>query len=260
MAGFSLLLFLALCAQLLLLTISFSGQTSPRAVLDCVPDVCSTHAGAISLTLCGVSAALCFSTRIATINTRTNVCGLLVLSCLCLHAFVGHASSKGDVSLAELLQMIHLIGMATWSGGVIVSGLFTVPRLRRKPSEGGSAAPGRIGPERRLATYLGRLSVLSTRAFGAVIFSGLMKAFFATGGSQQILRSSQWGRILMLKSAFVALTVLLGARNRRLLRSALGWDASSTRIAARTLRLEGISMLAVLLLSAWLANSQPPLE
>ena len=256
---FAALLLLAGCVQLLLLAISFSGQSSPVAVTSAMPDVCSTHAGAFLLALCVVALALCFVTWIASPQFQQTACAVLVFGALCLHADTGHAASEGHLSLAQVLQLVHLLGMALWSGGVIASGLFAVPRLQRQASREMTRQPA-LSRESVVSTYLDHLSTASSWAVVTVLLSGVIKAAIATNADLHLIRSTQWGQVLTIKSVFVALTVILGARNRWLLTSRRRQSASSIQSVALTLRVEAISMLAVLLLSAWLANSQPPLE
>ncbi len=75
------------------------------------------------------------------------------------HSATGHAAVGGDFSRAELLQFLHLSGMALWTGGVIVSGFFVVPRL--------VASGGRAD-----GAYLQSLSRVSTYAVAVVLLSG----------------------------------------------------------------------------------------
>ena len=250
---FSLLLALAASLQLLFLAVSFSEQTAPAALLRAMPDVCSTHAGMFSLLMCVVAVALCLAAWLASARAQQTISIVLVFAALCLHADMGHAASGGNLSISPWLQFAHLLGMAVWSGGVIVSGLFVVPRLQPTTTDEAQAA------RNAMLGYLARLSFSSTWAVGLVLVTGLVKAYLATGANLHLLRSTPWGNLLAAKSALVGVTVLLGARNRLLLATSRRQNFSP-RTATQTLRLESIAMLGVLLLSAWLANTQPPLE
>jgi len=260
------ILFFALCAQLILLSASFSGQTDPQAIFAALPDVLSTHAGRI-LSLTIAAALVLLSTTLLRLadTMRLAVCSTSLLLCLVLRSATGHAATDGDFTTSELLQLFHLTGMALWSGGVLVSGLLVLPRLSSTASRDDLALPPTsanephhtASPARR---YLQSLSGLSTWAVLVVALTGLIKSYRAAEGTPRLLLHNLWGYILFAKIACVVAALTLGALNRSRLASAVPWSIPTHRRAARTLRAEAYLMAVILLLSAWLANMPPPGE
>jgi len=173
------------------------------------------------------------------------VFAVLVALLLLFHSATGHASVEGDFTRAELLQLLHLSGMALWTGGVIVSGLFVAPRL---------AASG----QRVDQPYLQALSRVSTYAVAAVLLSGAWKGW--TGLNHQLggLVHTGWGRILLAKLLFVTGALALGWLHRRWIRQREGgWTQGQTRTLVTTLRVEAVCLTLVIVLSAWLASVDP---
>jgi copper resistance protein D len=259
-------LFFALCAELILLSASFSGQTDPEAVFAALPDVLSTRAGRI-ISLNIAAALVLLSTTLLRIagTIRLAVCSTSLLLCLVLRSATGHAATDGDFTTSELLQLFHLTGMALWSGGVLVSGLLVLPRLSSTASRDDRVLNPASANEPRDTTspvrrYLQSLSVLSTWAVLVVALTGLLKSYRATGGTPHLLLHNLWGYILFAKITCAAAALTLGALNRCRLTSAIPWSELAHRRAARTLRGEAYIMAVILLLSAWLANMPPPGE
>ncbi len=228
-------------AQLLMLGVTFSDSVSLRAILAVLPDVVGMHAGRVLLEVGLVSSALllwvCFVGR-RPVQIGGAVVLLVVI--LSLRAATGHAAVDGDFSRAEVLEWVHLAAMAVWSGGVLVSGLLIAPRLR-----------GGVG----LRGYVGELSRVSTWAVGVVVGSGVWKGYMAVDGDLHLWREGLWGVLLAVKVVSVAGVLGLGAWNRWMLRRDKHWDEAA---ALRTLRAEAWGMVAVLVLSAALANAAPP--
>jgi putative copper resistance protein D len=261
----ALVLLLGLCAQLLLLSVTFSGETSLHGILAALPDVFSTHAGEVTgLTIATAGALLCVTLLGVRTGTLPLGCAALLIFCLVLRSANGHAATDGDFSVYELLQLLHLTGMSLWSGGVLVSGLLVVPRLaslqRQSPESGVNGPSMQELDARALATraYLDRLSRLSAWALLTVILTGVLKGYNAVGGRPRLLGHSAWGYILMTKIAFVGAAIMQGALNRFRLGSATPWHAGMLHRVVRSLRIEAWLMVAVLVLSAWLGNMAPP--
>jgi putative copper export protein len=108
-----------------------------------------------------------------------------------------------------------------------------------------------------LTDYARRLSLTSTCTVLVVALTGFYKGWVGLGGSWKPLEDTQWGMILAAKSALVAMALAVGLKNRMTLkrnRTLVGPDARSF---SRWVRLEGFAMLAILVLSGFLANSPP---
>ena len=237
-------------AQLLLLTIEFSGASTAGAILSALQDVSTTHAGIIAIATAAASLLLLLASLLPRRRGRQSgsvlLLSLLLGVVLLLRSASGHASTEGNFSLAELLQFLHLVGMAVWSGGVIVSGLLIVPGWQYAQADA----------ERR--GYLRQLSRAATVAVALVFLSGLCKSYRAAEGSVNLLLGASWGYVLLVKLLFVLLALVLGAINRRWIHGPGSWEGPALRRSAIALRWEAWSMTAVIALSAILSNLSPP--
>ena len=238
--GCAVALCVASWTQLLMLGATFTDSASPHAVLAMMPDVVGMHAGRVLLDVGMMSVGLVLWVWLVR-RGPMEIAGAAVLlaGMLSLRAATGHAAVDGDFSRAEMLEWVHLTAMAVWSGGVLVSGLWIAPRLR-----------GGVG----LRAYVGELSRVSTWAVGVVVASGIWKGYVAVDGDLHLWREGLWGGLLVAKVVCVAGVLGLGAWNRWMLRGQ-GWDEAA---AVRTLRAEAWGMVAILMLSAALANASPP--
>lgn len=227
--------------QLLLMGAAFSGQTSLRAIAAVMPDLITTHAGRFLLDVGVLSSGLVVWVGVVR-RGRVRITGaaVLLVGVLTLRAATGHAAVDGDFSRAEALEWLHLCAMALWSGGVMVSGLWVAPGL---------VASG------RLRRYVEALSRVSTWAVAVVAGSGVWKAYLAVDGDLHLWRDGIWGGVLVAKVVCVFGVLGLGAWNRWMLGSVRRWDQA---VVVRTLRAEAWGMVAVLVLSAALANAAPP--
>ena len=189
-------------------------------------------------------------------------------------AAAGHAGDAGALSITALLQMLHILATAVWSGGIAVSAfaifrvpqaIFRVPqaifRVPRVPRIWGPGRP-RFEPNRAMKFdtvlhYARKLSATVTVAVAILIATGIYAAFRETQGSVSALFASVWGRVLLAKLAFVVTALALGAVNRF---SHLRGPASAAKAAAlsRVLQVEAVLLLLVIGLSAVLGNVSPP--
>jgi putative copper resistance protein D len=243
------LMAIALVAQFYLMVAMMTGQSGFAEVLRAAPLVATTHAGKIALATLGVSALLLLADLLQSLR-RPAVFTVLVALLLALHSATGHAAVDGDFTVAELLQLLHLAGMALWTGGVIVSGLFVVPRLIAKSERGMRECID--------AAYLQSLSRVSTYAVAVVLLSGVWKGW--TGLDHQLggLLHPGWGRILLTKLLLVTVALVLGALHRRWIhRREQAWTRQQTRTLRTTLRVEAVCLTLVLVLSAWLGSVDP---
>lgn len=228
------------------------GSMSPHVVMAALPDVLSTHAGRLT-------EYICFATLLLAIWSLLPLkpilaapgSAVLLLVVILLRSATGHAAVDGDFSLAELLQALHLSAMAIWSGGVLVSGLLVLPRLIRADAASNLPSP---------RNYVASLSTVSTWAVAVVALSGVVKAWRQVGGDLHLLRDAGWAWVLYAKVACVTLAIMLGGLNRLGLRGSNDWPETTETRSAKLLRAEAWTMVAVLILSAWLANMPPPGE
>ena len=129
-----------------------------------------------------------------------------IFSGLALFALVaagGHGTTGRWAGVGFLATVVHLGGMAVWLGGLTV----LLVGVLREPDPGGA---------------LERVRRFSPIAFGAVIViiaSGVVQAYRQVG-SLDALRSTDYGRLLLVKTAVVAVLVAVGWWSRRLLHRA----------------------------------------
>jgi putative copper resistance protein D len=238
----ALFLLLGLCAQAILLTASFTGETAPAKILAALPDVLSTHPGRVAEITIGVAFLLLIVTLIP--RQPLHHPAFFLALCIAIRSATGHAAVDGDFTLAELLQVLHLGSMALWSGGILISGFI--------------ALPGLVSAGSAIRSYLHSLSTVSTWAVATVALSGVVKSYRAISGDLHQMKGNDWSYILIAKIVFVTLAIGLGGWNRLRLRAPEPWSAQQNRSAVSILRVEATVMAVVLFLSAWLANMSPP--
>jgi copper resistance protein D len=239
----AILMAIALGVQFYLTVASVTGQPGLADVLQSAPLVATTHAGGVALATLGVVLLLLLADLLRLFRMPA-VLAVLVALILVFHAATGHAAVAGDFSRAELLQFLHLSGMALWTGGVIVSGFFVLPRIAsRSPLD---------------RAYLQALSRLSTFAVAVVLLSGAYKGWTCLDRHLSGFLHTGWGRILLGKLVFVAVALALGWQHRRSIRQPERiWTPHQIRTLVATLRIEAVCLTLVILLSAWLASADP---
>ncbi|TKC89706.1 copper resistance protein CopD [Trinickia terrae] len=162
-------------------------------------------------------------------------------------ASIGHAADAGTWSAAAGIQTLHVLATGVWGGLVIAGGFGVLPALDSSIARG------------VLIRVAGQVSKVSLVALGFVVVTGALNAERGLGGALAPLQSSEWGHVLMLKAALVALAVVLGGMNRmsalpRLRRTASTVDAHTFN---NVLHLEALVMIGVFIAAAALAHSAP---
>lgn len=155
--------------------------------------------------------------------------------------FDGHTVSKGPRLLHAVFNSVHVAAGSVWAGGVL--SLAAVLWLRHLNGE-----PGRAHE------MVVRFSGVATIALGAVAFAGLVMAVFVLDSFGE-LTGTVWGKVLLLKTAAVALASAGGAYNHFILLPALDADPDNPELQAEvrsTVTAEGIMMIFVVIVTAWL--------
>lgn len=227
---------------------SMSGSTQFREVLALIPTILSaTRQGWIWYTnsiAIAVLVALQFWSRGHHSSSRTwiNIAALLVLAAT--KSASAHASEEGDFRWPEIAEFLHLLGTAIWAGAIVISGFLVVPHIA-----------GQLGAK-TLWIYGARLSRTVTWAVAILVLSGVYTAWRDMHQTPHLLWTSGWGQILLFKTSFVALALLLGAATRF---RCLGRPAETLSAALMTklMRSEAAVMIAILCISGLLANSSP---
>lgn len=242
-------IFVALSAQTYLLAATMTGSSDLSVVRTQYAEVMtSTHAGRVLL--CNGALSLIFIAMISVRRWWRAKSGkfslLMVLIILAaIRAATGHASADGDFTLPELVQFVHLLSIAIWSGGVIATGFFVLPELLRLQQT--------IAAE----SLMPRLSQTVTIALLLVALTGAYNSYRGLGASLRPLVHTQWGDLLDIKIALVCVAISMGAYNRRTLRTHRGETLLAASRLAFMLRAEAVVMLIILGASACLANSPP---
>jgi putative copper resistance protein D len=233
---------LVLPVQLWLLTASMVGSSSTPEIRSALRDVLTaTHAGRV-LMPDFACALLLFAVSFPRRRAGAYAALAIAFTLAAFRSASGHAASNGNFSRGELVQFLHLTSIAIWAGAVMVAGLLVLPRLT----------------DLEEATRFGRrLSGAATVAIVVVGLSGIYNAWIGLDGSLQPLPRTQWGILLLVKSALVLAALAFGAANRfALARNPVLTPADKLRFT-RSMRLEALVMIAILGISGFLANSPP---
>ena len=247
----SVLLAAGSAIEFLAFTAIMTEATSWAPLQAAMPDVMTTEAGRTLGLLSGGSVLLLLLSWVPSVlrSKPLRITALALMGVLwLLRTPLGHASSDGSWTLREAVQFIHLVSVAVWGGGVMVAGLVSTPALLAGGSSEKSLALGR------------RLSRTVTVALPCVLLSGVYNSWRGLGGSLSRLPHSEWGQILLAKLTIVCAALALGARMRQMLHRPHHTSRSveaNSQFMRRWLRIEALSMLGILILSAWLANAPP---
>lgn len=115
----------------------------------------------------------------------------------------GHASDKGDFSLAELMDMLHLLAASLWGGGLLILSATILPSLS-KQGEGVAALN---------ASFAQKFSAIAGVAVGVVAATALYNAW-VYGGSVGAFLKTPYGWTAIAKLTLFLLIIYLGAFNR----------------------------------------------
>lgn len=203
-----------------------------------VPDaIADTRFGTLGLARAGFGVSAIFTGLLLRLGGRNR--GVMALAApsaaglVIVPALTGHAWATPTRAVAVAVDAVHFLSAGVWIGGL--AGLLTLGS-----QWGGAARAAR------------RFSTLALGAVATVVVTGLVSSFlqvrFVDG-----LTETGYGRLLLIKVAFVAVLVGLGWLNRRKLASAVA-DAGDV---LRVVRIEAVVALAVLLVTATLVNRPP---
>jgi copper transport protein len=164
--------------------------------------------------------------------------GLLVL----LPALSGHAGTQSPVAVMAPANVIHVIAMCAWLGGI--AGLVLALRAATRKLE----PPDRT---RLLSAVVGRFSALAGVAFAVLLATGVIQGIVEVASIPALVNTA-FGRAVLIKVVLFAGLVGIGWVNRyRLIPALRGTGDQPARAGAalrQTLRLElavGVVVLAV---------------
>jgi putative copper resistance protein D len=165
-----------------------------------------------------------------------------------------HAADRGDFSLVEIGDWLHVLAASLWGGGILATGML-LPTLW-----------GQFFRQRQLIGHLASwLSTLSAIALMLVLVTGIYNATTRISSADDLLYTS-YGHVLIAKLLLVAAMIMVGAVNRMVLVPAVTrWAASENALDKRpvlrfcaAIGADVILVLAVLCLAALLIQSMPP--
>jgi putative copper resistance protein D len=245
--GFAMLI--GLSAQTALAVATMTGSSDLAVIRSQFADVMTgTHAG--RALLCNVAIAFLFLVGVLVRRTWQSLAGTVALLSVLLalaatRAATGHPAADGDFTLPELVQFVHLVSIAVWSGGIVSGGFFIVPELLRTRQI------------EAMGQFTRQLSQAVTIALVLIVVTGAYNSYRGLGGSLSPMVGTQWGILLDIKIVLVCVAITMGAVNRQILRANYELSATQAERLARVLRIEAIVMLLILSVSAFLANSPP---
>ena len=88
----------------------------------------------------------------------------------------GHASDKGDFTVSELTDRLHLLGATVWGGGLFVLSLIILPHLNKRGTEALPSIAGVVAGLRRIAG----------RAVGIIALTSLHHAWVYVGSVEAL--------------------------------------------------------------------------
>ena len=158
---------------------------------------------------------------------------------LVTHSLLGHASSEGP--LARLAVLVHLVGVAVWLGGLVFLAAVVLPR--RRPEE--------------VRVLLPRFSSLAFTAVAAMVVAGGVMVTRVVP-KLSALPQTGYGRVLLLKLAFVALLLVAAQQARTFTERRLVKDSTRLRPLLTAVGAELTLAVVILTSTAVLVGRVPP--
>lgn len=168
----------------------------------------------------------------------------------CSPALTGHASATRPVGLAIVTDLAHVLAACAWLGTLLTLLFTALPLVRGTRSMAG------IGSGTLVASLVRAFHPIALTCAAVVVASGLIAAWLRLPTVASLWESS-YGRILLIKLAFVALVAVLGAINWRRVLPTLGDEGAARRIT-RTASAELTIAALVLAVTAVLVSTSPP--
>jgi copper transport protein len=158
---------------------------------------------------------------------------------LMTHALLGHASSEGFA--ARVAVFVHLVGVAVWLGGLVFLAAVVLPRRRAD----------------EVRTLLPRFSRLAFTAVTAMVLAGAVMVLRVAPKITELPQTG-YGRLLLLKLAFVGLLLAAAQQARTFTERRLVKDATRLRPLLTAVGVELVLAVVILSSTSVLAGRVPP--
>lgn len=173
-------------------------------------------------------------------------CAGLSVAAAATNSLSSHAAALGSPALPVLNDLIHYVAAAAWVGALAGLGWLVL----------------RNGTEQPPVELVRRFSSVATVAVAVVVVSGVAASIVHVR-SLDVLWNSSYGQTLVAKLALVGVLLGFGARNRlvlvpRVARSAGEELATAVRRLGRSVRMESLAGVAVLVAAGLLTTYSPP--
>ncbi|MGP3950765.1 CopD family protein [Streptomyces sp. 7N604] len=158
----------------------------------------------------------------------------------------GHNSEGSAPAWGAIADLVHLLGVSLWIGGLAMLTFAVLPR--RSPRE--------------LAEVVPRFSTLAAVSVTAIAAAGLVLAWQVVGSLDGLLHTS-YGRLLLLKVAMLGAVLLVAQRSRLWVRTRLDLavllrgDAATVRPFGYSVAAETVLVLVVLAATSLLVTANP---
>ena len=174
--------------------------------------------------------------------------GALVVALGLLRAtgMAGHNSEGNEPTWGAVADLVHLLGVSLWTGGLTMLAVAVLPR--REPAELAAVVPG--------------YSKLAAGSVAAIVAAGLVLAWQVVGSYDALLHTS-YGHLLLVKAAVLGGVLLVAQRSRQWVRTRLDLavllrgDAATVRPFGYSVAAETGLVLVVLAVTSLLVTADP---
>ncbi|WP_416966132.1 copper resistance protein CopC [Streptomyces sp. Agncl-13] len=172
--------------------------------------------------------------------------GAVALGLLRATGMAGHNSEGSEPSWGAVADLVHLLGVSLWIGGLVMLTVAVLPR--REPAELASVVPG--------------YSKLAAASVTAIVAAGLVLAWQIVGSYDALLHTS-YGHLLLLKTGVLAVVLAAAWCSRQWTRTRLDLavllrgDAATVRPFGFSVAAETGLVLVVLVVTSLLVTADP---